>query len=604
MSGVNIVSRISLSRLRPIRTRRPGPRSIELRGRRMALAVPLLVGLSMVACSGDTPPAATAPPTPGSPAPAPTSSAAPAPTGAPGERAAALVAALGDEALAGQVLMPYAYGSSATDVSSASAAANRTLAGVDTPAQMVSTFQLGGLILVGFSADDPTAGTNATTNVDNPQQVRALTTGLQDAAARLPGAAPLLIGTDQEFGVVTRVKQGVTVLPAAMAFGAAGRPALTEQAWRAGGQELAAMGINVDFAPVADVLGPQGSAVIGSRSYGADPKAVSAQVGAAVRGLQGGGVAATLKHFPGHGHTTADSHDELPVVAQSRSALASQDLPPFSAGIAAGAGLVMSGHLDVRSIDPGVPATFSRKVMTDLLRTKLRFTGVAVTDAMNMAPAKKWPVGEAAVRALNAGNDLVLMPPDVRAARDGILAALKDGTLPRERLVEAATRVLTLKFRYGAGARPELSTLESAEHRAAVRALDAAAVTMVRGSCRGPLLTGPVTVTAAGRWDAARGALVKALQAAGVTVQAAGGSVVHLVGYSERRIDLSADATITVAMDTPYLLASARSPMLLATYSSSALSMAALADVIAGRAKPTGTLPVPVPGLPRSTCKG
>jgi beta-N-acetylhexosaminidase len=601
MSGVNISSRVRLSRPRPIHARRSGLRSFGLRPGRVALAVPLLAVLSAAACGGDTPPPA-ATPTAVPPAPAPTSSAVPAPTGSPAERAAALVSTLSDEALAGQVLMPHAYGASASDVSSASVAANRTLAGVDTPAQMVTTFQLGGLILVSSSADDPTAGTNPTTNVDNPQQVRALTAGLQDAAAGLPGAAPLLIGTDQEFGVVTRVKQGVTVLPSAMAFGAAGRPALTEQAWRVGGQELAAMGINVDFAPVADVLGPRGSAVIGSRSYGADPKAVSAQVGAAVRGLQGGGVAATLKHFPGHGHTTADSHDELPVVDQSRSALDSQDLPPFAAGIAAGAGLVMSGHLDVRSIDPGVPATFSRKVMTDLLRTKLRFTGVAVTDAMNMAPAKKWPPGEAAVRALNAGNDLVLMPPDVRAARDGIVAALKGGTLPRERLVEAATRVLTLKFRYGTGPRPELSTLDSAEHRAAVRALDAAAVTMLRGSCRGPLLTGPVTVTASGGREAARGALVKALQAAGVPVQAAGGSVVHLVGYGDRRIELSADATITVAMDSPYLLASARSPMLLATYSSSALSMAALADVIAGKAKPTGRSPVAVPGLRASSC--
>ena len=603
MSGVNILSRIGLSRSSWARARRSGLPSIPSWRVRVALAVPLMVVLSATACGGDTPPPSTATPTAVPPVPVPTSPAVPAPTGDPAERAAALVSTFSDEALAGQVLMPYAYGNSATDVSGGSIAANRTLAGVDTPAQMVTTFQLGGLILVGFSADDPTAGTNATTNVDNPQQVRALTSGLQDAAASLPGAAPLLIGTDQEFGVVTRVKQGVTVLPAAMAFGAAGRPALTEQAWRVGGRELAAMGINVDFAPVADVLGPRGGGVIGSRSYGADPKAVSAQVGAAVRGIQSGGVAATLKHFPGHGHTTADSHEELPVVTQSRSALDSQDLPPFSAGIAAGAGLVMSGHLDVRSIDPGVPATFSRKVMTDLLRTKLKFTGVAVTDAMNMAPAKKWPAGEAAVRALNAGNDLLLMPPDVRAARDGIVTALKDGTLPRERLVEAATRVLTLKFRYGSGARPELSTLDSAEHRAAVRALDAAAVTMLRGSCRGPLLTGPVTVTASGGRDAARGALVKALQAAGVTVQAAGGSVVHLVVYGDRRIDLSADAEITVAMDTPYLLASARSPMLLATYSSSALSMAALADVIAGKAKPTGTVPVPVSGLPRTTCK-
>jgi beta-N-acetylhexosaminidase len=574
----------------------------HLRRGRVAFAVPLVL-LLPAACGRDAPvpPAATA-----RPAPVATGSSAPAPattSGDPAARAAALVATMTDEALAGQVLMPYAYGESATKVSGGSAAGNQRLAGVDTPAQMVAKFRLGGLILVGFSADDPTGSTNPTSNVENPAQVRALTAGLQDAAAILPGAAPLLIGTDQEFGVVTRVREGVTALPAAMAFGAAGKPALTEAAWRVGGAELAAMGINVNFAPVADVLGPHGSAVIGSRSFGSDSKAVAAQVGAAVRGIQDGGVAATLKHLPGHGHTTADSHDDLPVLAQSRSALESQDLPPFAAGIAAGAGLVMSGHLDVRSIDPGVPATFSRKVMTDLLRTKLKFTGVAVTDAMNMAPAKKWPAGQAAVRALNAGNDLLLMPPDINAAHAGIVAGLKNGSLPRERLIEAVTRVLTLKFRYGTRAQPALSTLDSPEHRAAVSALNTAAVTVLRGECTSHLLRGPVTVTASAGREQARVALVTALQAAGAKVQAAGGSIVHLVGYGDKPIDLSPAVAVTVMMDTPYLLASARSPILIATYSSSRLSMAALADVLVGKAKPTGISPVPVAGLPRTTCK-
>jgi beta-N-acetylhexosaminidase len=600
MSGVSLLPRMRMFGARSVRTSQPHGRRLGSRSGRALLAVPLV--LVTVACGQDAPttptPTATAAPLPQSSA-----SAAPSPTGDPAERAAALVTTLSDEALAGQVLMPYAYGSAAGNVSGGSAAANQKLAGVDTPAEMVTKFHLGGLILVGFSADDPTAGTNPTTNVDSPQQVRALTDGLQDAAATLPGAAPLLIGTDQEFGVVTRVRQGVTALPAAMAFGAAAKPALTEAAWKVGGEELAAMGINVDFAPVADVLGPKGNAVIGSRSYGADPKVVSAQVAAAVRGIQSGGVASAIKHFPGHGHTTGDSHDELPVVAQTRSALDTQDLPPFAAGIAAGAGLVMSGHLDVRAIDPGVPATFSRKVMTDLLRTKLKFTGVAVTDAMNMAPAKKWPAGEAAVRALTAGNDLLLMPPDLAGARDGIIAGLSDGTLPRTRLVEAVTRVLTLKFQYAGRTQPDLSILDVPEHQAAVQALDAASITVLRGPCAGAMVRGPVSVTASEGREPARVALVKALQAAGMTVQAAGGTVVHLVGYGDTRIDLNPDAAVTVAMDTPYLLASAKSATVLATYSSSPLSMAALADVIAGKAEPSGVSPVIVPGLPRTTCK-
>jgi beta-N-acetylhexosaminidase len=511
---------------------------------------------------------------------------------------AKLAAAMSDADLAGQVLMPYAFGNSATGVDKSSAVGNQALAGVDTPAEMVRKFHLGGMILVSFTPGDPTGQTNPTTNVDSPSQVRALTAGLQSAA----GAVPLLIGTDQEFGVVTRVKSGVTALPAAMAFGAAGKPALTEAAWRAAGTELAAMGIDVDFAPVADTLGPQGNAAIGSRAYGGDAKADAAQVAAAVRGIQGAGVAASIKHFPGHGHTTGDSHNELPVVAQSRSAWEREDLPPFRSGIAAGVAIVMSGHLDVKALDPGVPASFSHKVMTDELRGRLKFTGVAITDAMNMSPAMKFPPGEAAVRALNAGNDMLLMPPDIAKARDGIVAGVRDGSLPRARLVQAVTRILTLKLRNAAEPQPALSTLNSAGHQKAVLAADVASITVLRGKCSGPLITGPVTVTASGGRDAARTGLVRALQAAGATVQAAGGTVVHLVGYGDQTVDLDPDAAVTVMMDTPYLLSAAQSPTLIATYSSSPLSLTALADVLAGKAKAPGRSPVAVTGLPRSAC--
>lgn len=561
------------------------------------------LGLLVAGCGPTTEGGAGADPTATDPTAVATTAAA-TPGADPAVRAGRLVATLADEDLVGQVLMPYAYGGSATEVSAGSAAGNRKLAGVDTPAEMIAKYRLGGLILVGFSADDPTGANQVTTNVDNPTQVRRLTTGLQAAAGALPaGSAPLLIGTDQEFGVVTRITSGVTTLPSAMAAGAAGDPALTEAAWGAAGTELAALGVNVDFAPVADVLGAR-SRVIGSRSYGGDPDAVAAQVAGAVRGLQGAGVAATLKHFPGHGHTAADSHSDLPVLAQDRPALVAADLPPFAAGIDAGAGLVMSGHLDVRAIDPGVAATFSRKVLTELLRERLGFTGVLVTDGMNMAPAMRYPPGEAAVRAVNAGNDLVLMPPNVTAAYDGLLGALRDGSLPRARLVEAATRVLTLKFRLADRPSPAMSVLNSPDHAAAARKLAAAAVTALRGSCAQAKVRGPVTVTSSGGRDRTRAALTEALRAVGVKVVAKGGTVVHLVGYGDATADLRPDAAVTVAMDTPYVLNAARSPVLLATYSSAPVAMAALADVLAGRAKPTGRSPVPVPGLAASTCSG
>ncbi|MFC0100942.1 glycoside hydrolase family 3 protein [Micromonospora marina] len=573
---------------------------MSISSRRSAVALAALTALLASGCSdGPDRPR----PTPSSPAP---SSAAPAPSDPPAAdpaaRAAALAGTLSDEDLVGQVLMPYAYGSSATEVSAGSAAGNRALAGVDTPAEMVAKYRLGGVILVGFSADDPTSGNQATTNVDNPRQVRALTDGLRAAAGKLPaGAAPFLIGTDQEHGVVTRITDGVTLLPSPLAAGAAGNPALTEAAWRAAGAELAAMGINLDFAPVADVLATR-STVIGSRSFGADPATASPQVAGAVRGLQAEGVGAAVKHFPGHGLSAEDSHTELPVIKQSRAELDRLAFPPFRAGIGAGAMAVMSAHLDVKAVDPGTPATFSRKLLTDVLRGQLGFQGVVITDGMNMAPAKKWSPGEAAVRALNAGNDLILMPPNVNQAYDGLRAALKDGSLPRARLVEAVTRVLTMKFRLAGRDAPALSTLDGTAHRKAADDLAAAAVTVLRGTCGGAV-KGPVSVTSSGGRERTRKLLTEALTAAGVKVVPSGGTVVHLVGYGDGAKDLSAGAAVTVAMDTPYVLSGAKSPTLMATYSSTRASMAGLAAVLAGKARPAGRSPVPVSGLPATTCR-
>ncbi|MFF0175751.1 glycoside hydrolase family 3 protein [Micromonospora profundi] len=573
---------------------------VPIRPRRAGIAVAALTALLVSGCSG-TPERPDPSPSPAATSAAPSTSAATPAAADPAARAAALVATLSDEDLVGQVLMPYAYGDSATKVSPGSAAGNQALAGVDTPAQMIAKYRLGGLILVGFSADDPTKGNQETTNVDNPKQVHELTGGLREAAGRLAaGPAPFLIGTDQEYGVVTRVTDGVTLLPSALAAGAAGDPKLTENAWRAAGTELAAMGINVDFAPVADVLATR-SKVIGSRSYGSDPKIAAAQVGGAVRGLQASGVAATLKHFPGHGHSADDSHQDLPVLTQSAEALRTGAWPPFTAGIDAGAMAVMSAHLDVRAVDPGTPATFSHKLLTDVLRGQLGFKGVVITDGMNMPPAKRWAPGEAAVRALNAGNDLILMTPNVGQAFDGLLAALRGGSLPRTRLVEAVTRVLTMKFRLADAPAAQMSTLNSPAHRAAAEALAAGAVTVLRGEC-GKAVRGPVTVTSSGGRDGTRAALTAALTAAGVAVKPSGGTVVHLVGYGDGADDLRADAAVTVAMDTPYVLAGAASPTLLATYSSSRASMTALAAVLAGKARPGGRSPVAVSGLPATTC--
>jgi beta-N-acetylhexosaminidase len=497
---------------------------------------------------------------------------------------------MSDEELAGQILMPYAYGQDADKVSEGAAKANQKLAGVDTPAEMVKKLHLGGMVLVGFEAGDPTA--QDTANIEDPQQVRKLTEGLQKAS----GKTPLLIGTDQEFGVVTRVKTGVTLLPSAMAFGAADKPELTESAWKTAGTDLSAMGINVDFAPVADVQGA--SNVIGSRSFGSDPAVVARQTAAAVKGLQESGVAATLKHFPGHGRPSADSHSELPVLKQSMADLEKTDLAPFAAGIAAGAQLVMSGHLDVQAVDPGVPASFSSKVLIDLLRKKMGYKGVVVTDALNMAPAQRGTPAEAAVAAFLAGNDLLLMPGEPLSAYNGIVAALKSGAIPRDRIRESVRRILAVKEAV-TGRAPGLDVLTAAGHAEGVAQAAAASITVLKGQCTA--VTGPLTVTAAKGRDAARDRLAQALRDQGVGV-GPGGTVVHLVGYGDSKADLNAKAAVTVAMDTPYILGLAASPMRIATYSSSPLSMDALAAVLAGKATAPGKSPVAVKGLARTSC--
>jgi beta-N-acetylhexosaminidase len=500
------------------------------------------------------------------------------------------VAKMSDEELVGQVLMPYAYGQDANQVSDGAAKANQSLAGVDTPAQMVTKLHLGGVVLVGFDAGDPTAQDAA--NVTDPKQVRKLTDGLQQAS----GKTPLLIATDQEFGVVTRIKSDVTLLPSAMAFGAADKPDLTEAAWKVAGTDLSAMGINVDLAPDADVQGA--SNVIGSRSFGSDPALVSRQTSAAVKGLQSAGVAATLKHFPGHGRPAADSHTDLPVLKQSLDDLEKTDLPPFTSGIQAGAKLVMSGHLDVRAIDPGVPASFSSKVLIDLLRKKLGYQGVIVTDALNMAPAQRGTPEEAAVSAFLAGNDLLLMPSSPLSAYNGILQAVKSGKITRERLRESVTRILAVKDAV-TGQAPGPDVLAAAGHSENVARAAAASITVLKGACSA--VSGPVTVTAANGRDAARSRLENDLRDLGVTI-GPGGTIVHLVGYGDTKADLNPAATVTVAMDTPYILSQAKSPTRMATYSSSPLSMDALAKVLAGKAKAPGRSPVPVTGLARTSC--
>jgi beta-N-acetylhexosaminidase len=260
----------------------------------------------------------------------------------------------------------------------------------------------------------------------------------------------LAIALDQEVGGVTQVGPPATVFPAAAIFGQLGEAELAEAAAAATGRELRAMGINVNFAPVADVNVDPSNRVIGERSFGSDPIRVSDLVVAQVSGFTSAGIAATAKHFPGHGDTSVDSHWSLPIVEHSRQEWDRLDRPPFQAAVGAGVPLIMTGHLAVPALDSsGLPATLSPQIL-GLLRQELGFEGVIVTDALWMAAVRNGRSdGQVASEALQAGTDVLLMPPNPAAAASAILAAVHSGSLPAEKLDQAVFRVLKLKERLG-----------------------------------------------------------------------------------------------------------------------------------------------------------
>jgi len=258
---------------------------------------------------------------------------------------------------------------------------------------------------------------------------------------------PLLNSADFETGLGFRL-EGATTFPRNMAFGAAGDDQLAYRAGRITAEEARAIGVQLNFAPVVDVNNNPRNPVINTRSYGEDPEAVGRLASAYVRGLQEGGMLATLKHFPGHGDTDVDSHLGLPIITDSLETLEHVELPPFKAGIAAGAGAVMTAHIEMPALDPtpNTPTTLSRPIVSGVLRKDLSFDGLIVTDSMQMAGvAALYSPGDAAVRAVKAGNDLILHSADNAAAFEAIKAAVTSGDIPMAQIDASVTRILRAK---------------------------------------------------------------------------------------------------------------------------------------------------------------
>src|SRR6266403_2674749 len=262
---------------------------------------------------------------------------------------------------------------------------------------------------------------------------------------------PLLVGADFERGTAMRLDEG-TSFPTAMALAAGGNPKDAYTLGKITALEARAVGVHWIYAPDADVNNNPGNPIINTRSFGEDPARVAEFVSEFVRGVRENGGLATAKHFPGHGDTAADSHIDLPVIRADRQRLDSLELVPFRAAIAAGAGSVMTGHLNVPALEPdrNTHATLSSHILTGVLREELGFQGLVVTDAMDMGGITvRFAPGESAVRAVLAGADCLLMPPVPDAAFEALQQAVKSGRISRERLDASVRRILEAKARLG-----------------------------------------------------------------------------------------------------------------------------------------------------------
>ena len=319
----------------------------------------------------------------------------------------------------------------------------------ETLVKRVRDLRLGGVHVFGGAEPIPNVllgNAYGSVILGQPLEAASLLNRLQNVAA-----LPLLNTGDFEAGLGFRIS-GATVFPRQMGVAAAGDEQLAFEAARIAAIESRAIGVHVNFSPIADVNNNPRNPVINTRSFGEVPDAVGRLASAYIRGYRAGGMLSTLKHFPGHGDTDVDSHLGLPIINQPRERLESVELPPFRQGIAAGADAMMIAHIELPALDKSEfsPATLSRPIVTGLLREEMKFTGLIYTDSMGMdAVSKRLSPADAAVRAVKAGNDIVLHSPDDAAAVAGIKAAVEKGEIPLAQIDDSVRRILRQKARLG-----------------------------------------------------------------------------------------------------------------------------------------------------------
>jgi len=537
----------------------------------------------------------------------------------------------------GQLFVIEVAGRDANTVTDTAKAVNQRLYGVDTPAQAIAKYRPGGVIYYTTRNNDD--------NIGDPAQVATLSNGLQTAALSQPAHIPLQISVDQEGGaLVARFGAPATQMPGNMALGAGRSAADARRSAEVIGTELAAVGVTQDYAPVSDVNVNPNNPVIGIRSIGSDPGLVSELASAQVQGYHAGGIASVAKHFPGHGDTGVDSHFGLPEVTHTLEQIHQIDLPPFEADIAVGVDTIMTAHVVMPAIDPGVPATMSHKILTGLLRDELGFDGVIVTDALDMAGATAtYPPDVAPVQAMLAGADQLLVPPQMGTAYEAVLDAVLSGEISRQRLDESVYRILLHKFRRGLFRDPFVDpasaplVLGAPQHLTDAQAITDRTTTLVNNDVGLlPLASGPRNVLMAGWGVSTTQTMAAALRTRGATTQVlesgttpstsaiddavASAQSADLVVVSTNNAYAVAASTgqptaaaaaqtrlvrallatgkpvVVAAMRNPYDIASfPEAPTVLDTFGYTTHQIESLVRVLFGEVNPVGRLPVAVP---------
>ena len=314
-------------------------------------------------------------------------------------------------------------------------ASNVTRAGDATKAAL-EQYPVGGLIY--FAA-----------NLETIDQTSDMLHNTQQYASEI-GMPGLFLGVDEEGGVVARCasKLGTAKFPSMMNYAKDKEPEAVYDAYAAIGKDLSTLGFNLDFAPVADVITNKNNTEIGNRAFGTDPEFVAARVQQAAKGLRDQGLVAVLKHFPGHGNTSVDSHYATSTTNRTLDQMRELELIPFEAGIEAGAPMVLISHLTATAIDDSAPASLNGAIVDGILRNELGFTGVVITDALNMkAISAEYSPEQVAKMAVSAGVDILLMPEKFQATSQALIELVKSGEISEARLDQSVMRILSLKMR-------------------------------------------------------------------------------------------------------------------------------------------------------------